>query len=76
MGRYQIVVLRFTPRQLRSEPAAVIEEIRRTLDGARNRPPLDLRTIPAGTQAAAETGTGTKKAEDAGQPLKEPAVVA
>jgi hypothetical protein len=82
MGRYQIVVLRFTPRQLRSEPAAVIEEIRRTLEGARNRPPLDLRTIPAGTQAAAETGTGTgagagtKKAEDAGQPLKEPAVVA
>jgi hypothetical protein len=61
MGRYQIVVLRFTPNQLRSEPAAVIEEIRRTLEGAQGRQPLDLRTVPA---------------EGAGQPLKEPAGVA
>jgi hypothetical protein len=58
MGRYQIVVLRFTPRQLRSEPAAVIEEIRRTLEGARGRPPLDLRTVPADDtdQLLRETG--------------------
>jgi hypothetical protein len=62
MGRYQIVVLRFTPNQLRSEPAVVIEEIRRTLEGARGRPPLtDLRTIPA---------------EGAGQLFSEPAGVA
>jgi hypothetical protein len=70
MGRYQIVVLRFTPNQLRSEPAAVIEEIRRTLEGARGRPPLtNLRTIPAGASNA-----GADK--DADQPLKEPAGVA
>jgi hypothetical protein len=58
MGRYQIVVLRFTPGQLRSEPAAVIEEIRRTLEGARHRPPLALRTVPVddADQLLAETG--------------------
>jgi hypothetical protein len=57
MGRYQIVVLRFTPRQLRSEPAVVIEEIRRTLEGARGRPPLALRTVPADdTDQLPETG--------------------
>jgi hypothetical protein len=47
MGRYQIIVMRFTPRQLRSEAATVVEEIRRTLEGARGRPPLNLRTVPA-----------------------------
>jgi len=47
MSRYQIVVLRFTPRQIRSEAATVIEEIRRTLEGAQSRPPLNLRTVPA-----------------------------
>lgn len=76
MARYQIVVLRFTPSQLRSEPAAVIEEIRRTLEGARNRPPLDLSTIPAGAGARAGAEAGTKRAEGAGQPFSEPAVVA
>ena len=47
MGRHQIIVMRFTPKQLRSQAATVIEEIRRTLDGARGRPPLNLRTVPA-----------------------------
>ena len=51
MGRYQIVVLRFTPRQIRSQAATVTEEIRRTLEGARGRPPLNLRTVPAGEEA-------------------------
>ena len=47
MGKYQIVVLRFTPRQIRSEPAAVARDIRQALAGARDRPPLNLRTVPA-----------------------------
>jgi len=47
MGRHQIIVMRFTPKQLRSQAATVIEEIRRTLEGAQGRPPLNLRTMPA-----------------------------
>jgi len=47
MGVAQIVALRFTPKQIRSEPAAVIDEIRHMLEGARGRPPLNLRTVPA-----------------------------
>jgi len=47
MGRYQVIVMRFTPRQIRSQGAAVAEEIRRTLEGAQGRPPLNLRTVPA-----------------------------
>ena len=47
MGKYQIVVLRFTPRQIRSEAPAVIKDIREALAGARGRPPLDVRTVPA-----------------------------
>jgi len=47
MARYQIVVLRFTPRQIRSQPAEVIADIRAALEGARGRPPLGLRTVPA-----------------------------
>ncbi len=47
MGRAQMVVLSFTPKQIRSEPTAVIEEIRGTLEGARGRSPLNLRTVPA-----------------------------
>ncbi len=46
MGVAQILVLSFTPKQIRSEPAQVIQEIRRTLEGARGRPPLNLRTVP------------------------------
>jgi len=53
MGRYGIVVLPFTPRQIRKQPAAVIAEIRAALDGARGRPPHSgLRTVPAGQTAA------------------------
>ncbi len=54
MGRHQIVVLRFTPRQIRSQAATVAEEIRRTLEGARGRPPLNLRTVPAGEEPGRE----------------------
>ena len=43
----QIVTLRFTPKQIRSEPVEVIDTIRGTLEGARGRPPLNLRTVPS-----------------------------
>jgi len=47
MGVYQIVVLRFTPKQLRAQPAEVIKQIRDTLERARGRTPLNLCTVPA-----------------------------
>jgi hypothetical protein len=53
MARYQIVVLRFTPRQIRSQPAEVLKDIKAALEGAQGRPPLQLKTIPAG-----DTGNG------------------
>ena len=65
MARYQIVTLRFTPKQIRTDPATVIRDIKEALEGARGRPPLaNLRTVPA------------EASEDTGQPLKEPAGVA
>ena len=72
MARYQIVVLRFTPRQLRSDPATVIRDIRQALEGARGRPPLEsIRTIAAGAGTSKEASPG-----QAAQPFREPAVVA
>jgi very-short-patch-repair endonuclease len=47
MGRYGIVVLPFTPRQIRTQPAEVLAKIRDALQSARGRPPLDLRAVPA-----------------------------
>src|SRR5260370_33044901 len=47
MGVHQIVLLRFTPKEIRAQPARVVEDIRRVLEGARGRPPLNLRTVPA-----------------------------
>jgi len=60
MGVAQIVTLRFTPKQIRSGPAQVIDEIRRALEGARGRPPLNLRTVPASEAVPAR---------EAGQPV-------
>jgi hypothetical protein len=48
MAKYQIVVLRLTPSQIRSEPAQIVNDIRAALEGARRRPPLNLQTVPAG----------------------------
>ena len=45
MAKHQIIVLRFTPKQIRSEPAAVIKDIRDALEGARGRPAPSLRTV-------------------------------
>ncbi len=51
MSVYQIIVLRFTPRQIRTQPAEVSNDIRAALASAsasaRGRPPLNLRTVPA-----------------------------
>jgi hypothetical protein len=47
MAKYQMNVLRFTPRQIRKEPAVVVADIRGALEGARGRPPLNLRTVLA-----------------------------
>ena len=48
MAKHQIVVLRLTPRQIRETPQDVISDIRQALKAARGRPPLDVRTVPAG----------------------------
>jgi len=57
MGRHQIIVLRFTPKKIRSEAASVAEEIRRTLEAAQGRPPLNLRTVPANEAGKAVSGS-------------------
>jgi hypothetical protein len=73
LARYQIVVLRCTPGQLRSDPATVISDIRKALEGARGRPPLrNIRTVPAGAQEA----DASKADAAADKPFREPAVVA
>lgn len=68
MGVAQIVALRFTPKQIRSEPAEVIDEIRRMLEGARGRPPLNLRTVPA--SEAGQLARPARSASEAGQLVK------
>ena len=46
MAEHGILVLPFTPKQIRSNPRQVIAQIRSALDSARGRPPLTLRTVP------------------------------
>jgi hypothetical protein len=53
MAAYQMIILRFTPKQISTAPAEVIADIRRTLDAARGRPPLNLRTVSAAEAAEA-----------------------
>jgi hypothetical protein len=45
MSVHQIVVLRFTPKEIRTQPAQVLRDIRAALEGARGRSPLNLRTV-------------------------------
>jgi hypothetical protein len=48
MGKHGIVVLPFTPRDIRTRPAEVLAAIRDALDSARGRrPPANLRTVAA-----------------------------
>jgi len=51
MGKYGIIVLPFTPNQIRKQPGAVMAEIRQALESGRPQP--TLRTVPADTSAAA-----------------------
>ncbi len=46
MAAAGIIVLHFSPRQIRREPADVVRMIRQALDRGLNRPPLTIRTIP------------------------------
>jgi hypothetical protein len=45
-AKYLIVVLRFTPRQVRARPEEVLAKIRDAIEAARGRTPLNLRTVP------------------------------
>jgi very-short-patch-repair endonuclease len=51
MGKYGIIVLPFTPKQIRNQPADVIAEIRHALESGRRR--LNLRTVPPASSPAA-----------------------
>ena len=42
-----VLLLHFTPRQIRTEPAEVVAQIRTTLDAGRERAPLAITTRPA-----------------------------
>ncbi len=48
MGRHGILVLPFTPGQIRTEPARVAADIRSALQAGRQRPALAVRTLAAG----------------------------
>lgn len=47
LAKYQIIVLRLTPKQIRETPQDVIRDIKEALAAARGRQRLDLRTVPA-----------------------------
>jgi hypothetical protein len=47
MSAYGIIVLHFTPGQIRREPDRVLAAIRKALASAAGRPTLDIRTVPA-----------------------------
>lgn len=47
MSSFGIIVLHFTPRQIRTEPRAVVETIRATLAATASRPPLSIKALPA-----------------------------
>lgn len=46
MAAAGVIVLHFSPRELRPEPAKVAEMIKGALERGLNRPPLPIRTIP------------------------------
>lgn len=47
MSAHGIIVLHFTPGQIRREPERVLAAIRKALAAAAGRPALDIRTVPA-----------------------------
>jgi hypothetical protein len=53
MSAAGVIVLHFSPRQVRRDPAEVVRMLRHALNSTRSRPPLPIRTIPSpGSQAA------------------------
>ncbi len=49
MSAHGIIVLHFTPAQLRREPERVLTAVKKALASAVGRPSLSIRTVPAGT---------------------------
>jgi very-short-patch-repair endonuclease len=47
MSAHGIIVLHFTPSQIRREPERVLAAIRKALESAAGRRALDIRTVPA-----------------------------
>jgi hypothetical protein len=48
MSAHGIVVLHFTPQQIRNQRAAVAANLRSALAAGRDRPPLPIRAVPCG----------------------------
>lgn len=46
MSAQGIIVLHFTPRQIRSDSATVVAELRSAIDAGRGRPSLPIRAVP------------------------------
>jgi hypothetical protein len=53
MGAAGVIVLHFSPRELRFEPAKVAKLIKGALEHGRNRPALPIRAIPSKTSVLA-----------------------
>ena len=49
MAAAGIILLHFSPREFRREPAMVAQRLRDALERGLNRPPLPIRTIPCTT---------------------------
>jgi len=46
MSAHGVIVVHYTPRRLRTEPAAVATQLRSTLEAGRQRPLLPIRAVP------------------------------
>jgi hypothetical protein len=51
MGTVGIIPLHFSPKEIRTTPATVIQQIKDALESGLDRPPLPIRTIPCPTSA-------------------------
>jgi hypothetical protein len=51
MGAAGIFPLHFSPHDIRTDPATVVQQIKDALESGLNRPPLPIRTIPCPTSA-------------------------
>jgi hypothetical protein len=66
MSAAGVIVLHFSPRQVRREPAEVVRMLRHALNSTRSRPPLPIRTIPspgsrAASRAASQAASGAAR---------------